>query len=175
MTRTVTTRVVFLFRVLLGIAPATAIRSIGYNTGQSISAIPSRLQSRIFLLFRVVMRSRTFLLLRSSHQEVLCEKGFRPATLLKKRRWHRCFPVNFVKFLRASFLTEHLRWLLLAIPRRLHRVDYFCYSVQVMYGVEHLLSAFLNRLYRVDDYCYSKLIIQRLFILSRNFLQFCAV
>ena len=23
--------------------------------------------------------------------------GLRPATLLKKRLWHRCFPVNFVK------------------------------------------------------------------------------
>ena len=30
--------------------------------------------------------------------------GLRPATLLKKRLWHRCFPVNFVKFLRTSFL-----------------------------------------------------------------------
>ena len=27
-----------------------------------------------------------------------------PATLLKKRLWHRRFPVNFVKFLRTSFL-----------------------------------------------------------------------
>ena len=27
--------------------------------------------------------------------------------------WHRCFPVNFAKFLRTPFLTEHLRWLLL--------------------------------------------------------------
>ena len=24
------------------------------------------------------------------------------ATLLKKRLWHRCFPVNFAKFLRTS-------------------------------------------------------------------------
>ena len=30
--------------------------------------------------------------------------GLRPATLLKKRLWHRCFPVNFVKFLRTPFL-----------------------------------------------------------------------
>ena len=29
--------------------------------------------------------------------------GFRPVTLLKKRLWHRCFPVNFVKFLRTPF------------------------------------------------------------------------
>ena len=28
--------------------------------------------------------------------------GLRPATLLKKRLWHRCFPINFAKFL------EHL-------------------------------------------------------------------
>ena len=35
------------------------------------------------------------------------------ATLLKKRLSRRCFPVNIVKFLRTSFLTEHLRWLLL--------------------------------------------------------------
>ena len=28
------------------------------------------------------------------------------ATLLKKRLWHRCFPVNVVKFLRTPFLTN---------------------------------------------------------------------
>ena len=27
-----------------------------------------------------------------------------PATLLKKGLWHRCFPVNFAKFLRSSFV-----------------------------------------------------------------------
>ena len=37
----------------------------------------------------------------------------RPATLLKKRLWHRCFPVNFVKFSRTPFSIEHVRWLLL--------------------------------------------------------------
>ena len=74
---------------------------------------------------------------RSSRQEVFCKKGvlrnfakftgkhlcqsllfnnvagLTPATFLKKRLWHRCFPVNFAKFLRAPFLTEHLRWMLL--------------------------------------------------------------
>ena len=30
--------------------------------------------------------------------------GLRPATLLKKRLWHRCFPVNFAKFLKTPFL-----------------------------------------------------------------------
>ena len=30
--------------------------------------------------------------------------GLRRATLLKKILWHRCFPVNFGKFLRTPFL-----------------------------------------------------------------------
>ena len=71
---------------------------------------------------------------RSSRPDVFCKKGFlrnfakfpgkylcqsfffnkvaafRLATLLKKRLWH---PVNFAKFLRTPFFTEHLRWLLL--------------------------------------------------------------
>ena len=34
--------------------------------------------------------------------------GLRPATLLKKRLWHRCFPVNFAEFLWTPFFTEHL-------------------------------------------------------------------
>ena len=35
-------------------------------------------------------------------------EGFRPAILLKKRLWRRCFPVNFAKFLRRSFLPEQM-------------------------------------------------------------------
>ena len=30
--------------------------------------------------------------------------GLRPATLLKKRLWHRCFPLNFAKLPRTPFL-----------------------------------------------------------------------
>ena len=59
---------------------------------------------------------------RSSHRRCSVRKvvlrnfaGLRPATLLKKRLWYRCFPVNFAKFLRTPFLTEHLRWLLLEV------------------------------------------------------------
>ena len=38
-------------------------------------------------------------------QSLLLNKvaGLRLATLLKKRPWHRCFPVNFAKFLRTLF------------------------------------------------------------------------
>ena len=41
------------------------------------------------------------------------DAGLRPATLLKKRHWHRCFPMNYVKYLRTPFFIEHLWWLLL--------------------------------------------------------------
>ena len=75
---------------------------------------------------------------RSSRPEVFCKKGVlrnfakftgkhlfqslffnkvagRPVTLLKKRLWHRCFPVNFTKFLRTPFFIDHLWWLLLNV------------------------------------------------------------
>ena len=53
---------------------------------------------------------------RSSRPELFCKKGVpRHATLLKKSLWHRCFPVNFVKFLRTPFYIEHLGWLLLEL------------------------------------------------------------
>ena len=58
-------------------------------------------------------------LIRTSRADVFCEKGFlkisqRPATLLKRRLWHRCFPVIFVKFLKTPFSIEQLRLLLLS-------------------------------------------------------------
>ena len=34
--------------------------------------------------------------------------GLRPATLLKKRLWHKCFSMNFGKFLRTPFLQTPL-------------------------------------------------------------------
>ena len=52
-----------------------------------------------------------FLEISQNSQEHTCARV--PATLLKKRLWHRCFPVNFVKFLRTLIFTEHLWWLLL--------------------------------------------------------------
>ena len=48
-----------------------------------------------------------------------------PATSLKNWLWHRCFPVNFAKFLRTPFFTEHLRWLLLSIV--MWCFHYFCW------------------------------------------------
>ena len=36
-------------------------------------------------------------------------EGLRPAILLKKRLWHRCFPVNFAKFLRTGVKALSIR------------------------------------------------------------------
>ena len=49
------------------------------------------------------------------YQSLLFNKvaGLRTATLLKKRFWYRCFPVNFSKFLKTPSITEHRRRLLL--------------------------------------------------------------
>ena len=44
-------------------------------------------------------------------------KIHRPATLLKRRLRYRYFSVNFAKFLRTHFFTEHLRWLLLVLSQ----------------------------------------------------------
>ena len=41
--------------------------------------------------------------------------GLRSATLLKKRLWHRCFPVNFAKFLGTPFLQKASGRLLLSL------------------------------------------------------------
>ena len=40
----------------------------------------------------------------------------RPADLLKKSLWHRCFPVNLAKFLRTAFSQNTFGRLLLEAP-----------------------------------------------------------
>ena len=42
----------------------------------------------------------------------------RPATLLKKRLWRRCFPVNFAKFLRTPRSVNNCFWLQAEEPCR---------------------------------------------------------
>ena len=54
-------------------------------------------------------------ILKNSNENILllaeCFRNY----IVKKRLWHMCFPMNFWKFLRTPFLTEHLRWLLLEL------------------------------------------------------------
>ena len=41
--------------------------------------------------------------------------GLRPATLFKKRLWHRRCPEKIAKFLRAPYSIELCRWLILNV------------------------------------------------------------
>ena len=69
----------------------------------------------------VFFKKKVFLEISQNPQENTCVRvsfliklqACRSATLLKKRLWRRCFPVNSVKFLRRPFYKEHLWWLLL--------------------------------------------------------------
>ena len=80
----------------------------------------SIIKSNCILLCHVRVRSsrqalfcsvkKMFLEISQNSQENACAR----VSFLNKRLWHRGFPVNFAKFLRTSFLTEHLQWLLLA-------------------------------------------------------------
>ena len=76
-----------------------ALSSFIYDTPRS---------SRPFVFCKGVLRN--FAKFTGKH---LCQSFFfnkvadlRPATLLKKRLWHRCFTVIFVKFLRTPFFVE---------------------------------------------------------------------
>ena len=59
---------------------------------------------------RGVLLKKVFLETSQNSQEDTYNKV---APLLKKRLWHRCFPVNFVKFLTTPFLQNTFGGLLL--------------------------------------------------------------
>ena len=54
--------------------------------------------------------------------------GLRCTTLFKKIHQHTCFPMNFVKFLRTTFFTEHLRWLLVKQKVKSNKKSIFYFS-----------------------------------------------
>ena len=53
----------------------------------------------------------------NSQENTCASAALRPATLLKRRLWHRCFPVNCIKFLRTRFLQNTYGRLLLKLGR----------------------------------------------------------
>ena len=63
--------------------------------------------------------------------------GLRSATLLKKILWHRCFPVNFAKFLKTPFLQNTSRRLLLSLNKNWKKQEkksyFFSYLVTPTY------------------------------------------
>ena len=66
----------------------------------------------LFLDFPCVFRNsrpevlKMFLKISQNSQENTCARVSFFATLLKKRLWHKCFPVSFAKFSRAHFNTS---------------------------------------------------------------------
>ena len=98
---------------------------------------------------RGVLCKKVFLEISQNSQENTCAKvtflnkvaALRPVTLLKKRLWHRCFPVNFVKFLRTPLFTEHLWWLLLCLGLNIRTIFF--------QGNSHLI---LERRFLLDWY-----------------------
>ena len=60
----------------------------------------------------------------SNSQENTCARGTF-ATLLKKRLWLRCFPVNFAKFLRTPFLQNTSRRLLLTRTKKSQILSFY--------------------------------------------------
>ena len=86
-----------------------------YTVNQSLFDTNKQKQSSRGVLLKGVLRNLTKLTGKQLYQSLFFNKvaDLRPTTLLKKRLWHRCFPVNFVKFLRTPLFTEHLWWLLL--------------------------------------------------------------
>ena len=57
-----------------------------------------------------VLRNLTKLTGKQMCQSLFVNKvaGLKSAVLLKKRLWHKYFPVNFTKFLSTPFFTEQL-------------------------------------------------------------------
>ena len=72
----------------------------------------------------------------------LCQ-SLRPATLLKRRLWHRCFPVNFAKFLGTPFLKEHLQWLLLIFSQFMS-----CAPSEIVFPVQKPVWLPVTKLFR---------------------------
>ena len=105
----------------------------------SVIFLERQKQKQFFILYLCLIQLKSCNCIKIEKQppEVFCKKGvsknftkftgkhlcqslflnkvadLRPETLLRKRLWHRCFPVNFANFLRIPFITEHLWWLLL--------------------------------------------------------------
>ena len=69
-----------------------------------------------------------FLEISQNLQETTCARvSF--LSLLKERLWHRCFPVNFAKFLRTLFLPNTSGRLPLHIVRWLHKMNQMKYII----------------------------------------------
>ena len=75
----------------------------------------------------------------------------RSETLLKKRPWHRCFPVNFVKFPRTSFFTANLRRTASIFFIPCYFIDLLLYPLKTSENLKWFSD--VSRGYRRDQHC----------------------
>ena len=73
---------------------------------------------------------------------------------LWQKLWHRCFPVNFTKFLRAPFLTEHLWGNASGFCRSVfHLAKYYWKNqVQMLLIVTHIISLELHFIRNIRNF-----------------------
>ena len=104
----------------------------------------------------------------------LCQSLFsnKVADLWHRWLWHRCFPVNFEKFLRTQFFIEHLRWLLL--NKKMANVN----GVMSMFLIKvkvHFTHNFLTFQKSIHCKCLSMIFGSFQYIVLREHLQVVAV
>ena len=68
--------------------------------------------------------------------------SLKASNFIKKRSQHRCFPV---KFLRADFFMEHLRWLLLTVVRQYCKVSWSVCSLILPFHAFYLNAKLLYK------------------------------
>ena len=113
------------------------------DLGAIICQMPDIYQQILLLLRSHYQVICTF---RSNHRRCSVRKGnlrnftkftgkrlcHRPASLLKKRLWHKCFPVNFAKFLKTRFLQNISGRLLLYISWVMTEISWLMYESPVL-------------------------------------------
>ena len=91
-----------------------------------------------------------FLKISLNSQENSCARASDLKTLLKKRLWDRCFPVNFQKFWRTPFLQKSLDYCFWNLPLRIWLLFWFMsmtFKKIFEPGVSKILGAAILRCY----------------------------
>ena len=108
------------------------------------SIVNSFVRKKVYLLG--ILFRKVFLEIWQNSQENICARvsfliklkasGLRPATLFKTRLWHRCFPVNFTKFLGTVFLQNTYGLVLHAMN--------LAKFIKTMFFIQHFLWLLLS-------------------------------
>ena len=108
---------IFIFIPLFGVYLSRVFLWRSENSKLQTKSLSSILLDVLEAVARRWSLKKVFLEISQNSQENNCAR----VSFLIKTLWHRCFPVNFEKFQRTLFLTEHLRRLLLMYPTYLHK------------------------------------------------------